>query len=253
MSLEVQREGAVVVLVLSREEKRNALSSELVRRLADEVERAGADPSVRGIVLTATGDVFASGGDLDEFAGMMEAKDAAERVLEMGERLRILERVDVPVVAAVAGDVFGGGCELLLLCDVIVAEPQARFGFRHAAMGLSPAWGGGSRLVERVGRGMAARLLYAAEAIDAEHAARIGFVTELAPRGGALARATEYVERVAKNDRAAVAAHKRLLGELHRAMRGDAEAREAEAFRELWAGPSHRAAMERFAERRRPS
>jgi enoyl-CoA hydratase/carnithine racemase len=217
------------------------------------VERAGADPTVRGIVLTAAGDVFASGGDLDEFAGMMDAPDAAERVLEMGERLRVLERVDVPVVAAVAGDVFGGGCELLLLCDVIVAEPHARFGFRHAAMGLSPAWGGGSRLVERVGRGMAARLLYAAETVDAERAAQIGFVTELAPRGGALARATQYVERVAKNDRAAVAAHKRLLVELCRVTRSDAEAREAATFRELWAGPPHRAAMERFAERRRPT
>jgi enoyl-CoA hydratase len=183
----------------------------------------------------------------------MEATDAAERVLEMGEELRVLERVDVPVVAAVAGDVFGGGCELLLLCDLVVAEPQARFGFRHAAMGLSPAWGGGSRLVARVGRSVAARLLYAAETIDAERAAQIGFVTELAPRGGALEAATRYVERVAKNDRAAVAAHKRLMGELGRATRGDAEAREAETFRGLWAGPSHRAAMDRFAARRRPT
>jgi enoyl-CoA hydratase len=240
------------VIALAREEKRNALSTELVEKLAEEIARAGRDPSARGVVLTARGDVFAAGGDLDEFARMMDADDAAEHVLALGRTLQIIERIDVPVLAAVSGDVFGGGCELTLLCDLIVAEEQARFGFRHAAMGLSPAWGGGARLVERVGSPSAARLLFASETIGADEAKRIGLVAEVTPRGRSVEHAVAYVERVARNDRAAVAAQKRLLAELHRTMRGDAEQREAEAFRRLWAGPAHRAAMGRFLARQKP-
>src|ERR1700751_3756561 len=125
-----------------------------------------------------------------------------------------MERAGVPGIPAVQGDAYGGGCELLLLCDLAIVESHAQLAFRHAKMGLSPAWGGLTRLVERVGPVEAARLLYTAEKIDAAEALRIGLCNEVVPRGSARARAIARVSRVAENPRGSVAALKRALREV---------------------------------------
>ena len=166
--LEIESHGAARVIFLSRAEKRNALSLELAAALAVEVERAAADEEVRGIVLAARGPVFAAGGDLSEFQQLLEKKGGAEEVLAMGRRIREIERAPVPVLAAVTGHVFGGGCELLLLCDGAFVERGITLQFRHAEMGLAPAWGASVRLVERAGPLQATRLLATAEIIDAD-------------------------------------------------------------------------------------
>ncbi len=166
---------------------------------------------MRGIVLTGAGDrTFTSGGDLNMLAELAAAQPGeGAAVLDMGDELAICERADVPVIAAVQGDAYGGGCELLLLCDLVIVESHAQLAFRHAKMGLSPAWGGLTRLVERVGPIEAARLLFTAEKIDAAEALRIGLVNEVVPRGAARARAIARVSRIADNPRTSVAALKR--------------------------------------------
>jgi enoyl-CoA hydratase/carnithine racemase len=247
-SLRVESIGDAVVLTLDRPATHNALDEALARALVDAIGRAGQDPSVRGVVITGAGDrTFTSGGDLNMLVALAEGEDRARDVLDMGDALGVCERVDVPVIAAVQGDAYGGGCELLLLCDLVIVESHAELAFRHARMGLSPAWGGLTRLVERVGPVEAARLLYTAEKIDAAEALRIGLCNEVVPRGAARARAIARVARIAENRRATVAALKRALREVREARRGAAPERERAAFSERWGAPDHREAMGAFA------
>jgi enoyl-CoA hydratase/carnithine racemase len=250
-SLRVEPVGDAVVLTLSRPATHNAIDAALARALVDAIRTAGADPRVRGIVLTGEGDrTFTSGGDLRMLAELATAPASGGAVLEMGDELSACERADVPVIAAVQGDAYGGGCELLLLCDLVIVESHAQLAFRHAKMGLSPAWGGLTRLVERVGPLEAARLLYTAEKIDAAEALRIGLCNEVVPRGAARARAVARVARLADNPRATVAALKRTLHEVREARRGAALERERATFSARWGAPDHREAMRAFREKK---
>lgn len=251
--MRVEDRGPSRVLWLSRPERRNALGRETIEAMVRAIEDAGDEESVRGIVLAAEGDVFAAGGDLGEIVALLEADDGAEQVLRMGERLGIIEECAVPVVAAVAGNVFGGGCELLLLCDAVFVERGRELTFRHAAMGLCPAWGGASRLLARVGPLTAARLLMTGDPVGADEGEKIGLVTRSVDAGEALPSALAFVERVARLDRSAVTAQKRALAFASSEIRGEADDATAAVLRAVFGGPAHRAAMARFTERKRCS
>jgi enoyl-CoA hydratase len=251
VSLRVESSGDAVVLTIDRPATKNAIDRDLARRLGEALRLAEADPRVRGVVLTAEGDqTFVSGGDLNEIGRLVREDGGPDGVLGMFDDLGLLEASELPVIAAVQGDVYGGGCELLLLCDMVIVEEHAHLAFRHAKMGLSPAWGGLGRLLERVGPLEAARLLFTAEKVEAREALRIGLVNEVVPRGAARERALGRVARIADNPRTVVAAHKRALREVREAMRGDAFARERAVFAQMWAGPAHQAALEAFFKRR---
>jgi enoyl-CoA hydratase len=244
VSLRIESVGDAAVVTIDRPKTKNALDRETAKRLGEAVRAAARDPQVRGIVLTGAGaDVFVSGGDLKEFKRLAEAGDGGEEVLAMADGLRALEECDVPVLGAVQGDVLGGGCELVLLCDFVIVERHASFAFRHAKMGLTPAWGGLTRLVERVGPQEAARLLFTAERVDAAEALRIGLVTEVVETGTARERAIARVNRIADNPRGTVAAIKRALREVRAARRGEALTRERAVFAEMWGAPDHQRAM----------
>jgi enoyl-CoA hydratase len=249
-SLRIESVGdadSVRVLTLDRPATHNAIDAELARALVDAIRLASEDPSVRGIVLTGAGErTFSSGGDLNMLTALAQSEDRDEQsraVLALGEELAFCERADVPVIAAVQGDAYGGGCELLLLCDLVIIESHASLAFRHAKMGLSPAWGGLTRLVERLGPIEAARLLYTAEKIDAAEAVRIGLANEVVPKGTACARAIARVARIADNPRTTVAALKRALHDVREARRGAALEHERSTFIERWGAADHREAM----------
>jgi enoyl-CoA hydratase len=225
-TLSVERVGAALVLTLSRTAKRNAIGREQAKELAAVLEDLAED--VRGVVLVSSHeDVFVSGGDLDEIAALLElGPEGAEAIASVGAVLGVIEAAPVPVVAAVAGEVFGGGCELLLLCDAVFAEERAGLSFRHARMGLSPAWGGAPRLLQRAGPLAARDLLFTGRRVSARECLALGLVTEVAD--DARARALSFVESVAHHDRAVIAAQKRLVLELERAARGGDAAAELE-------------------------
>ncbi len=241
--------GPARILTLTRAAKKNAIDAATAEALASAVERASADPAVRGVVLAGEGDVFLAGGDLEEFAALLDAEDGADRVLDMGRRLDALDAAEVPVVAAIGGDVYGGGCEVVLACDDAVAEEGVTLAFRHARMGLCPAWGAAARLLARVGPVQATRLLLEAEPITAERALGVGLISEVVAPGAAVDAAVARVAGYARADRAVITAQRRLLRQT--AGREAPRALEAETFRALWGGPAHRAAMASFAARSR--
>lgn len=251
MSLRVEVVGDAAVLTIDRPSAKNAIDRALARKLGEAVRLASKDPAVRGVVVTSAGeDMFISGGDLKELSTFSRDAEGGREVIGMFDDLSILEACEVPVVAAVGGTVLGGGCELLLLCDYVVAEAHATLAFRHAKMGLSTAWGGMTRLVERVGPQEAARLLLWAEKVTAEEACRIGLVGQVVPKGGARAAAIARVNRIADVPRATVASVKQTLHKVREALRGGAVERERATFEAMWGGADHRRAMDAFMTRR---
>lgn len=250
MSLRIEDIGAARIVTIDRPQAKNALDRATARELGGALETAAREASVRGIVLTAAGhDAFVSGGDLKEFQELAREPGGAAEVLGMFEPLAACERVDVPVIAAVQGHAFGGGCELVLLADLVVIEQHAQLSFRQAKMGLSPAWGGAARLMERAGPIEAARLLLTGATVSADEAARLGLANEVAPTGAGRARAVALVEAIAGHPRAAIAELKQALRAMRQARREAAQAAERAAFSALWGAPAHLAAMDAFLRR----
>jgi enoyl-CoA hydratase len=250
MSLRVESIGDAVVITIEQPATHNAIDRVIAKSIADAVRLASQDPKVRGIVVTGSGPTFLSGADLNMLAELTQSAGGSAEVLRIFDDLVACERCDLPVAAAVQGHVFGGGCEFLLLCDFVLVEEHAQFAFRHAKMGLSPAWGGMTRLVERVGPLEATRLLLTGEKIDAAEALRIGFINEVVPRGTSRDRALARVARIADNPRTTVATMKRTLREVREAHRGAALEREREVFEERWGAPDHQRAMDAFVSKK---
>jgi enoyl-CoA hydratase len=175
----LDRRGVVAVLTFNRPDKLNALSSPLLDRfetLLDEVELGD---EVRAVVLTGAGErAFVAGADIEEYSHQSDEEFAAYQ-----RRSRVLfSRIDgfpKPVVAAVNGYALGGGFEIALACDLVVASASARFGLPEGVLGLSPGGGGTQRLTRAVGPYVAARVLLAADRLTAEQARTLGLVAEV--------------------------------------------------------------------------
>jgi enoyl-CoA hydratase/carnithine racemase len=250
--LRVEHRGLAAIITIDRPLARNALSRANARELERLVGIWSAEPSVRGVIITGAGqEVFVAGGDLRDFASIAHEPVGADDVIEMGSTMHAIELCEVPVLAAVQGMAFGGGCELTLACDLVLMEAHATLTFREAAMGLSTGWGGGTRLVERVGPMLAARLLFLGESIGAQDALLMGLVSAVVPQGRAVEECLAWVERIARFPRSAIAGMKRMLRDVRSEQRGGAFAREAEVFASLWGKPDHLAAMDAFLSRRR--
>jgi enoyl-CoA hydratase/carnithine racemase len=192
----------------------NALSNEVVDALANAAELLAADVDVRAIVLTGAGDkAFVAGADLAEFSQALGSVDWIEDHTRRSRRmLDLWEALPQPVVGAVQASALGGGLEVALVCDLLIAEPGARFGLPEVRLGLMPGGGGTQRLPRRIGVGHAKELLLLGGTIDAEEARRIGLVNRVAHPGAALAAAGELAATLAALSSVAVRAIKSCVG-----------------------------------------
>lgn len=248
--LRIARENDVVVLTLDRPHVRNAIHAALAKAIGDATRAASEDRAARAVILTGEGPVFSAGGDLEEISALAASEpgvDGARRVTAMfDDHLSAIEASCVPVIAAVQGDAFGGAVELLLLCDIVVMDERAHLGLRHAKMGLSPAWGGFTRLIARVGPMHAGALLFTAQTIPAHTALALGLAHRVAEPGASLAIARTLAHQIAQNPRDAVADMKRALRAIRAAGDGDGPDIERLAFESRWGSPDHQTAMLRF-------
>ncbi|NYI04535.1 enoyl-CoA hydratase/isomerase family protein [Allostreptomyces psammosilenae] len=209
--LEVIRHGHVTELRLNRPEALNAVSTALAERLAHATAAVSADPWVRAVVVSAAGDrAFSVGADLKERAETSDAELLRQRPLARAAYRGVLG-LPVPTVAAVHGYALGGGLEIALGCDVIVADETAVLGLPEVSVGLVPGGGGTQLLGRRVGPGRAALLIYGAERLDAAEARRIGLVERVVAAGTARAEALRLAGRFAGHSPIAVRAAKRAL------------------------------------------
>lgn len=199
--------GSWVRLTLNRPEKLNALTVGVFRELRAHVEALRKDERIACVVLTGAGRCFSAGHDLADIA-------TGEEVPSRGwhsETLRMLEKLPMPVVAAVHGHCYTGALEVALACDFIVAADNARFGDTHAKWALTPIWGMSQRLPRRIGVAAAKRLMFTADMIDAAEALRIGLAEQVIPHDRFAAEVTALATRIAANSRFSHAANKRLL------------------------------------------
>jgi enoyl-CoA hydratase/carnithine racemase len=205
-----ERRGAILVVRDNRPEARNALNPVVMAGLGAAVNEADADPEVRAVVLTGTGDrAFCAGMDLRAFAGGedMTASDPDA----MAGFYRLLEgRVSVPIVGAANASAVAGGLELLLGCDVIVASSDARFGLPEVKRGLFAA-GGGTSIATRIPLAVALEMHLTGDPINAQRAFELGLVNAVVAPDEVVATALSFAERIAANGPLGVAAAKELV------------------------------------------
>jgi enoyl-CoA hydratase/carnithine racemase len=190
-----------VVVTLDRPEKRNALSPEVLEELAAAVDELDRDEHVNCIVIAGSDEVFAAGADIKAMSERT-FQDVIERsTISFWQRIAACR---TPLIAAVSGFALGGGCELALLCDMIVASESAEFGQPEITLGIIPGGGGTQRLARVIGKQRAMELVLTGRRIDAVEAQRFGFVNVVAPRRRWLEQAIELAEVVAKRPPLAV-------------------------------------------------
>ena len=191
--------GAVGVITLNRPDALNALSSPLMRELADALAVHEADDAVGAIVLTGSERAFAAGADIKE----MRDKGWPGTYLEdfVTADWEHVTRCRKPVVAAVAGFALGGGCELAMMCDFILAADTARFGQPEIALGVTPGAGGTQRLTRLVGKSKAMEMCLTGRMMNAEEAERAGLISRVVPPGELLEEAVRTAAKIASMSR----------------------------------------------------
>lgn len=244
-SVLVERTDYGALITVNRPEALNALDRATLQQLGEAIRAQSADPEVRVLALTGAGErAFIAGADIAEMAPLSRAEMG--EILTLGQgAAQALEDAPQPTIAMVNGYALGGGCELALACDLIIAGPRARFGQPEVTLGLVPGFGGTVRLPRRVGWGRARELILTGRQVDAEEALRVGLCERLA-RDDLRAETEALARRLAGMDSEALRLVKVALGG------GDGEeilARERRLFLEAFERPERRAAMKRFLRR----
>jgi enoyl-CoA hydratase/carnithine racemase len=193
--VESSLDGHVALLRLNRPEARNALSPEVMEELAGELERLDPDPEVRCIVIAGSEKVFAAGADIKAMSERSFAEALYHPAASFWKRLAM---VRTPLVAAVSGWALGGGCELALACDMIVASETAVFGQPEINLGIIPGGGGSQRLTRVLGKQRVMELVLTGRRVDAAEARELGFVNRVVEGDGWLEAALELARDIAK-------------------------------------------------------
>lgn len=243
-------EDGVGVITINRPERRNALNLEVKARLADAVAPLASDPAVRVIVLTGAGGIFVAGTDLAEMA-MMTPRQHAE--LGTGKVFQVLRDCPKILIAAVEGYALGGGCELALSCDMIVAGSGAKLGQPEIRVGIMPGAGGTQRLLRTVGKYRAMKLVLTGEPIGAPETFAAGLVSEVVDDGTTLERALSLARIVCAMPPLAVRATKDVMRLGEDAPLEAALALERQAFLLLFDSQDQKEGMQAFLEKRKPA
>jgi enoyl-CoA hydratase len=240
----------VALVTLDRPEALNALSFDLLDELADALADLDTDPTCRAIVLTGSGRAFAAGADIVELSPQTYAS------LHDGHRFDVWDRlaaVGLPMIAAVRGVALGGGCELAMTCDMIVAAEDARFGQPEIRLGVMPGAGGTQRLTRAIGKARAMEMILTGEPIDARLALSLGLVNRVVPAEATVDAALELAARIATMPPLAVRAAKAAVRGAHEdALKGGLAA-ERDTFFRLFDTADQTEGMTAFTEKRNPT
>lgn len=246
-----QHPDGIAVLTFNRPDVHNALTVEAMRAFAAAVDGLSVRSDLRVVIVTGAGEsAFCSGGDLADLAGRTSQDDARAMIALMGDALLRLERLPVPVIAAINGYALGGGSEIALACDLRVVDAAVNMGFVQVKRGLMPGWGGGQRLIRLVGYSRALELLLTARRLFLHDLVGLGLAAGTADQGQALPVALELARQIAALDSAAVRAVKTLAQAALTQPYAEALQTERALFPPLWTGAAHQAAMQQFLSRR---
>ena len=250
-TVSVETEGDAVRVVVDRPDRLNALNVETLGALSSAFD-AAEDAGARAVVVTGAGEkAFVAGADIEHMAEMSTPEALA--YAETGHDLcRQVTEFPAPVIAAVNGYAFGGGCELALACDLRVASERALVGQTEIDLGIVPGWGGTQRLPRLVGDELARRMIFFGERVDASDANEYGLVGEVVAHDELDDRVDEMAADLAAKPRHALAAAKDALNATHESDLSSGLAYERRTFAGLFGTPDQREGMAAFAEDREP-
>jgi len=246
----VETRGRVGLVTLNRPKVLNALNDSLMNELGDALAAFDADEAIGAIVITGNDKAFAAGADI----GVM--KDRSFRDVYMGqyitrnwERLRSIRK---PVIAAVAGYALGGGCELAMMCDILIAADTAKFGQPEIKLGIIPGAGGTQRLPRAVGKAKAMDLVLTGRMMDAAEAERAGLVSRVVPADRLIEEALAAAERIAEFSLPSVMMAKEAVNRAYESPLAEGMLFERRLFHALFATEDQKEGMAAFVEKRKP-
>ncbi|MBW6526675.1 enoyl-CoA hydratase [Sphingomonas sp. RHCKR7] len=243
----VERRGAVTLLTLNRPKALNALNAQVLAELLSALADYDADPAQRCAVLTGSERAFAAGADIKEMAGQGFADMYASDHFAGYEQLT---RTRKPLIAAVAGYALGGGCELAMMCDVILAADTAKFGQPEIKLGVSPGMGGSQRLARAVGKAKAMEMVLTGRMIDAAEAERAGLVSRVVPAAELLDEALRTAATIAEMAPLAAIANKEMVNAAFETTLAQGVQFERRLFHALFGTADQKEGMAAFVEKR---
>jgi enoyl-CoA hydratase/carnithine racemase len=247
--VEISTEGHVGVCRLNRPEARNALSPELMEELASAVEEFDGDPERRCILIAGSDEVFAAGADI----GALAEREFHEALFHPAASFwRRLAECRTPLVAGVSGFALGGGCELALVCDVIVASETAEFGQPEVTLGIIPGGGGTQRLARAIGKQRTMELVLTGRRFDAAEAHRIGIVNIVAGKRAWFDEALELAQRIGRRPPIATRLAKQAVLAAEETAMGAGLEQERRLYELAMATEDRVEGMQAFLEKRRP-
>jgi enoyl-CoA hydratase len=247
-TLIVETADAVTLIRLNRPEALNALNAALLGELAAALAEAEADEAVGCIVITGSARAFAAGADIKEMSDKSYAQMFKADVFTAGARA--LEQCRKPVIAAVAGYALGGGCELAMMCDFILAADTARFGQPEITLGVAPGIGGTQRLTRQVGKSKAMEMILTGRMMDAAEAERAGLVSRVVAAEALIDEALAVARKIAAQSPLAVMMNKELVGAAYETTLATGVALERRLFHSLFAFDDQKEGMAAFVEKR---
>ena len=250
-TLIVETPSAGVTLVrLNRPQALNALNSQLLGELSAALDAAEADEAVRCVVITGSERAFAAGADIKEMADQTYAQMYSGNFFALGHDR--ITRFRKPIIAAVNGFALGGGCELAMLCDFIIASDKAKFGQPEINLGVAPGIGGSQRLTRLVGKSKAMDMVLTARMMDAAEAERSGLASRVFPHETLMDEARKIAAKIAAQSPLAVMANKEMVNAALETTLTQGVQFERRLFHSLFAFEDQKEGMSAFVEKRKP-
>ncbi|NNG04858.1 MAG: enoyl-CoA hydratase [Inquilinus sp.] len=241
--------GKVGLITLNRPKALNALNDALITELAQALDAFEADSDVGCVVLTGSEKAFAAGADIKEMAGKTFMEALSGNFIDNWQRLAAARK---PVVAAVAGYALGGGCEIAMMCDFIIAAENAKFGQPEITIGTIPGSGGTQRLTRLVGKSKAMEMCLTGRMMDAQEAERSGLVSRVVPTAELVDEALKVAERIADMSQPIVLMAKEAVNRAYESTLAEGILFERRLFHATFATEDQKEGMAAFAEKRQP-
>ena len=245
-----ETDGAVAVITLNRPDALNAFNRQLMDELTDAVRKFEADDAIGCMVITGSEKAFAAGADIKEMAD----KDYIDVLKEdfITSNWEEASKARKPIIAAVAGYALGGGCELALMCDFIIAGDNAKFGQPEISIGAMPGAGGTQRLARFIGKSKAMEMCLTGRMMDAEEAERCGLVSRIVPKGELREEAIRVAKQIAGFSRPIVTLTKEAVNRAYETTLSEGVRFERRVFHSVFAFEDQKEGMSAFAEKRKP-
>ncbi len=244
-----ETQGRAAIIRLNRPQALNALCDELMAELHQALTAYDADPAIAGIIITGNEKAFAAGADIKQMQARSYPGVYFEDFIANWESVT---RIRKPVIAAVAGFALGGGCELAMMCDMIIAAENAKFGQPEINLGIIPGAGGTQRLTRAIGKAKAMDLILTARFMDAAEAERSGLVARVVAPDQLLAEALKVVEKIGSLSAPSVAIAKEAVNVAFETTLAEGVRFERRVFYSLFATEDQKEGMAAFAEKRKP-